>query len=75
MASYLIEKDKLKGEYNKVFDRVEGYTIIRDIDEDTKEEMLMNLVDMLYSAQLDEKPVEKIVGKDIDQFCKEYFQN
>lgn len=73
MASYLIEKDKLKGEYNKVFDRVEGYTVIKSIDEDTREEMLMNLVDMLYSAQLDGKPVEKIVGKDIDKFCREYF--
>lgn len=75
MASYVIEKDKLKGEYNKVFDRVEGYTVIKSIDEDTREEMLMNLVDMLYSAQLDGKPVEKIVGKDIDQFCREYFQD
>lgn len=75
MASYLIEKDKLEGEYNKVFDRVEGYTIIRPIDEDTKEEMLMNLVDILYSAQLDGKPAEKIVGKDIDRFCKEYFSD
>lgn len=75
MASYLMERDKLKGEYNQVFDRVEGYTIIRNIDEDTKEEMLMNLVDLLYSAQLDGKPAEKIVGKDIDQFCKEYFRD
>lgn len=73
MASYLIEKDKLKGEYNKAFDQVECYTVIRSMNEDTREEMLMNLVDMLYSAQLDGKPVEKIVGKDMDQFCREYF--
>lgn len=75
MSSYIIEKDKLKGEYSKAFDRVEGYTLVRSIDGDTLEEMLMNLVDILYTAQNDNKPVEKIIGNDIDKFCDDYFSN
>lgn len=73
MESYLVEKEKLKKEYRECFERVEAYAFLKNIDEKTQEEMMMNLVDVLYTAQRKGKPLEKIVGKDIEAFCKNYF--
>lgn len=75
VISYVLLKDKLEGEYKQAFDKVEIYSIVRNIDSKTDEEMMMNLLDMMLTAQKEGKPVEKIVGKDIETFCKEYFQN
>lgn len=74
MATYLIEKDNLKGEYKDIFEKVEAYSMLKNLDLETDEEMMMNLLDMLLTAQVEGKPVEKIVGNDIELFCKEYFQ-
>lgn len=73
MASYMIEKEKLEGEYKEVFERVEAYAMLRGVDSETQEDRLMNLVDLLLTAQVEQKPVEKIVGKNIKHFCKDYF--
>ena len=73
MESYLIEKEKLKNEYRECFERVEAYSLLKNVDEKTEEEMMMNLVDVLYTAQRKGKPLEKIVGKDVEEFCKNYF--
>lgn len=75
MATYLVEEDKLKGEYKEVFEKIESYSIFLSIDAEINEDMMMNLVDMLYTAQIEGKPVEKIVGNDVEKFCKEYFQD
>lgn len=73
MASYMIEKEKLEGEYKEAFERVEAYAMLRGVDSETQEDRLMNLVDLLLTAQVEQKPVEKIVGKNIRHFCKDYF--
>lgn len=73
MESYAEEKRKLKNEYWEIFDKVETYATVRCVEGEIREEMLMNLADMLCTAQEDGKPVEKIVGKDIEKFCKSYF--
>ena len=74
MASYLAEKDRLSGEYADVFARVESYAMLENINADKQEEMLSNLVDLLYTAQVENKPAARIVGADVEKFCKEYFE-
>lgn len=74
MASYMVEKDKLTGEYKEVFAKAETYAMLLGIESQEEEEMLMNLIDLLYTAQMDEKPASKIIGNDVEQFCKDYFQ-
>lgn len=75
MVSYVLYKDKLKDTYAKAFDYVETYASALGVPEQDLEEMLNNLLDTLYEAQENGKPVEKIVGKDLETFCREYFQN
>lgn len=73
--SYIWLKDQLKGEYLAAFDKVELYASVRNIDSQTDEEMMMNLLDLLLTAQKEEKPVEKIIGSDIETFCHSYFED
>ena len=54
MASYMIEKEKLEGEYKEAFERVEAYAMLRGVDSETQEDRLMNLVDLLLTAQVEE---------------------
>ncbi len=75
MVSYVFYKEKLKDDYLKAFDYVETYSMSIQVPEQENEEMLNNLLDMLYEAQENGQPVEKIVGKDLQQFCTDYFQD
>lgn len=74
MASYITEKDKLTGEYKEIFAKAETYAILLGVENQIQEDMLMNLVDILYTAQVEEKPAAQIIGNDVEQFCKDYFQ-
>lgn len=75
MVSYVLYKDKLKDAYLKAFDYVEAYAVAMDVPDQDLEEMLNHLLDTLYEAQENGKPVEKIVGSDLKQFCENYFQD
>lgn len=75
MTTYYIEKNKLKGEYKEIFEKVEAYSMLEGLDSNTDEDMMMNLLDLLYTAQVEGKPAEKIVGRDTEKFCKDYFQD
>ena len=73
--SYTLYKDKLKGEYFEVFDRIELYGITHNAGTaDEFEERMMNLLDDLLSAQKNGKPAAKITGNDIEGFCRMYFE-
>ena len=63
METYIEEKRKLKNEYREIFEKVETYAAVRCVEGETREEMLMNLVDMLCMAQEEGKPAEKNCGK------------
>lgn len=75
MVSYVLYKDKLKDAYLQAFDYAETYAVALEMPEQDMEEMLNNLLDTLYEAQENGKPVEKIVGSSPEAFCKNYFQN
>lgn len=74
MATYYTEKGKLEGEYRQAFERAKTYSMLKGIDADADEDMMMNLVDILYTAQVEGKPVCKIIGDDVEKFCKDYFE-
>lgn len=70
--SYMFYTDQLNAEYRGVFDQVEMYVSTENIDEITREEQLSELLDIFLSAQEAGKPVQSIVGHDIEKFCKTF---
>ncbi len=72
--NYKAMENKLTGKYREVFEKAELYGIVKNIDSKVQDEMMMDLLDLLLSAQEDHKPVEKIIGTDMEAFCKSYYQ-
>lgn len=72
-ADFVWMSDRLKGEYKEVFSKAEVYAGVHNIGGDAYDEMMMDLLDLLLTAQEEEKPVEKVVGSDIENFCGSYF--
>ncbi len=75
MTNYALLTDQLKGEYAETFQKIELYSTIHQIDSETENEMLMEVLDTLLTAQTKGKPVQKVVGNDVEQFCKDFFGN
>lgn len=70
--SYAFYTDKLKGEYLETFKQIEFYCLTVEMDDDSREDRLSELLDIFLSAQGSGKPVKKIIGNDIQQFCTEF---
>lgn len=73
--SYGFYIDKLQGEYLETFKQIDSYVTAERIDEDTQEEYMGQLLDAFLIAQQEEKPVAKIVGNDIERFCKSFCED
>lgn len=67
--------ERLEGDYRQVFERAELYCCTMGIAAEVENDKMMNLFDVLLTAQSNGKPVEKIVGKDIKRFCECYFED
>ena len=65
--------DQLTGNYKTVFEKADMYCLIEAGSTEEAEEKIMNLYDLLLQAQEENKPVEKIIGNNLEAFCKEYF--
>ena len=74
MLDTIAMAEMLKGDYRKVFEKADMYSTLSSEGAEVDDERIMNLYDMLIEAQTNEKPVEKIVGTDMEAFCKAYFQ-
>ncbi len=72
---YTYMTERLRGEYREVFEKTELYGTFSEVNTEVQEDLMLNLYDLLLTAQQEEKPVEKIIGPDMEKFCKEYFQN
>ena len=70
--SYVFYKDRLRGEYLSSFEQVEMYVLTQSFDEAAYEERLSQLLDVFLTAQESGRPVEKITGGDIRQFCRTF---
>lgn len=66
--------EKLHGDYRFVFEKADMYSTLTVNDNDLEDDRLMDLYDLLMEAQHEGKPVEKIVGTDIESFCQAYFK-
>ena len=65
---------QLEGEYKTIFEKADMYgTLEKCSDENIRDDKMMNLYDLLLQAQIDKTPVSKIIGEDIEEFCKSYF--
>ncbi|MBO5303172.1 MAG: hypothetical protein J6A92_03895 [Lachnospiraceae bacterium] len=73
MLDTLAMAGQLTGEYRKTFEIADMYSTGNGCSEKNRDERLMDLYDMLTEAEKEGKAVEKIIGKDIEQFCKDFF--
>ncbi len=73
--SYIAMKDKLSKEYREAFDFIEHYGEMHFIGEDTMGEKMMDLMDIMLTAQEVGRSVEEITGKNIEDFCKNFFSD
>lgn len=74
MEVYYYLKEKLTGDYRQAYERAEMYAMTKWMSEETVNDRMMHLLDTLITAQQEGTPVEKITGKDFEEFCKAYFQ-
>jgi len=70
--SYTRYLEQLEGDYKETFDLINVYVGTQRLDEDTQEEKMSELLDIFIAAQKSGKPVEKIVGTDVKQFCRNF---
>ena len=71
--SFVWHKDQLTGEYQAVFDKIMLYGGVSLINSELYEDMMMDLLDLFLTAQQEGKSVEKLVGGNVEKFCKNYF--
>lgn len=75
LGAYIGLKDKLSGEYLEKFNYVEHYGDLRKAGSEAMAEKMMDLMDLMLEAQEAGTPVEHVVGKNIKDFCKNYFSD
>lgn len=68
-------RTQLDGGYRDVFSKAYHYSVSLNPDNEYLDEKLTDLYDLLFTAQTEERPVEKIIGKKPDNFVKEYFSD
>lgn len=72
---YNVMETQLSGEYREVFSKAVLYASLKNLSAQAAEEKLCDLYDLLLTAESEGKPVQKLVGKDINGFCREYFSD
>ncbi|MDE6852686.1 MAG: hypothetical protein K2J67_09405, partial [Lachnospiraceae bacterium] len=73
MIDYTTMAEQLSGEYRTIFEKAELYSDMNGVQEEIKADRLMNLLDLLTTAEAEQKPAMEIIGSDLEKFCKEYF--
>lgn len=75
MVDIFAMEEQFTGDYKKAFSKIAVYGTLSPIDSEKYEDRVLNIYDMLIEAQAEGRPVEKIVGGDIEAFCKEYYKS
>lgn len=70
--SYGLYVDKLQGEYKETFEQIMTYMATQNNDINSEESQMGELLDVFLQAQEEGKPVSKIVGNDLEAFCKNF---
>lgn len=72
MINVIAMAELLEGEYRTAFQKIDMYATVNGVEQ--YEERVLNIYDMLMEAQKRNDDVEKVIGNDIEEFCKAYFQ-
>lgn len=70
--SYGLYVEKLQGEYKETFEQIMTYMATQNNDKNSEESQMGELLDTFLQAQEEGKPVSKIVGNDLEAFCKNF---
>lgn len=70
--SYIFYTEKLTGEYREAFEQIELFMRTQRTEADWKESQMSELLDIFLNAQEENRPVSKIVGRNIERFCKHF---
>lgn len=73
--NYSNMESQLSGDYRDVFQKVQLYVNLSGINDNIADEQLLDLYDLLMAAQSGKQPVKKVVGDDVEKFCKDYFRD
>lgn len=65
---------QLSGKYKEAFEYADVYSTTVKATEETNDERMMEFYDLLMEAEQAGEPVEKIIGRDIEVFCKNFFE-
>ena len=68
-------KSQFTGDYRAAFDGAHKYTLTQSFPAAYSDDKMAELYDLLLTAQEEGKPAEKLVGTDIEAFCKEFFSD
>ncbi len=63
----------LKGDYLDAYQRIKEYGRATDVDEEFLTECMEDLGDVLLDAQQENRPPEKILGRNEEEFCRAFF--
>ena len=73
--NYSIMETQFHGEYRAVFTKALSYLFTLSLQEDYADEKMADLYDLLLTAQTQNTPVERVVGKDTERFVREFFSD
>ena len=65
--------EQLSGEYRTAFEKADLHSTFDGKNVDKSEDKLMELYNLLITAQEEGTPLENVVGEDIEEFCKKFF--
>ena len=65
---------QLSGEYRKVFEKADMYSMISDETSENVDDKMMYLYDILLEAEKENRPIQKIIGDDVEAFCNAFFE-
>lgn len=75
MLNTLAMAEQLKGDYKKAFEKADMYTTVSEsLSTVERDEKLMDLYDIFVEAQHEDRPIETIIGNDIETFCENFFR-
>ena len=73
--NYSIMETQFHGEYRAVFSKALSYLFTQSFHAEFADEKMADLYDLLLTAQSQNTPVERVTGKDTEQFCREFFSD
>lgn len=73
--NYAAMESQLNDSYKELFAKATTYRLTQNYQNDFADERIADLFDLLLTAQDQGTPIERIVGKDTERFCKDLFSD